>query len=578
MKKFYRSLTFSPALLLMLVMPFQTIKSQNIPFALPDHFPKVTVSGHSENASGYYFLNTFGILPTHDSAWLMVLDSTGLPLFYQMFHTPVTNFTLQPETGTLTFWNWNDTTFYEMDSSYQIIKSYRSKGYITNGHELRLKSDGSYWIMAEDPQTIDMSQLIEGGNPNALVIGCIIQHVSSTGSLLFEWSSWNHFNILDADTNLVNLRGPKIDYVHGNAFDFDSDSTLLLSSRCMDEITKININTGNIVWRWGGKHNEFSCLNDTIPFLAQHDIRYLGNSLYSLFDNGIWNVRPYSRAMLYFLDDTTKTTSVVDDFKKVPMDFSKVMGSMQQLPNGNYLVGWSLNFQKNVLSEFNENGDIVYEMNSVDTGGLISYRAQKYDWQTNIFYFGEDTLDFGEPVFVGDSLLQSVTLFNNSDEVLVLNDHYVTDTAFRLQNSFPLSLAPNESHVLNILFKPDTTKQYSAVLSLFHDTDTTLFGQQIRLTGGGLITNIHRATTQNKWNLFPNPADDQITLQGSPSTKITTLQVFSLEGKKMTPRITIHSNHLAINASTWTNGVYIVKIMQGNQPFSQMLIIHHAKR
>ncbi len=242
--------------------------AQNIPYTLPQNFPGMEVSGHTQNPEGYYFMHTFGTLPDHDSVWIMIVDTTALPVYYNMFHGIITNFTLQEETGTLTYWSWNDSLFFEMDSSYNVINTYTAKnGYIPDGHELILKADGSYWIMALDPQIVDMSQIVEGGNPNALVIGFIIQHVGNDGNVIFEWKSWDHFDILDADTNLVDFTAQRIDYVHGNALGFDSDTTVLLSSRCMNEITKINTNTGDIVWRWGGKHNMFTCTNaPTIPY------------------------------------------------------------------------------------------------------------------------------------------------------------------------------------------------------------------------------------------------------------------------------------------------------------------------
>ena len=57
----------------------------------------------------------------------------------------------------------------------------------------------------------------------------------------------------------------------------------LISSRNLDEITKIHRITGDIIWRWGGSQNEFNFIND-YPFTGQHTIRSLGNNRYLLFD------------------------------------------------------------------------------------------------------------------------------------------------------------------------------------------------------------------------------------------------------------------------------------------------------
>src|SRR2546422_8452549 len=51
--------------------------------------------------------------------------------------------------------------------------------------------------------------------------------------------------------------------VHGNSIELDSDGNLLLSSRHMSEITKIDRQTGDIIWRMGlnSKHNDFTFLD-----------------------------------------------------------------------------------------------------------------------------------------------------------------------------------------------------------------------------------------------------------------------------------------------------------------------------
>jgi len=55
--------------------------------------------------------------------------------------------------------------------------------------------------------------------------------------LIFQWRSWDHFQITDATHE--NLLASNIDYVHGNAIEIDTDSNIIISSRHMDEITKL---------------------------------------------------------------------------------------------------------------------------------------------------------------------------------------------------------------------------------------------------------------------------------------------------------------------------------------------------
>ncbi len=52
----------------------------------------------------------------------------------------------------------------------------------------------------------------------------------------------------------------------------------------MDEITKIDRNTGDIIWRFGpqAKNNMFTFLNDTVGFSYPHDIQQLKSVLAGL--------------------------------------------------------------------------------------------------------------------------------------------------------------------------------------------------------------------------------------------------------------------------------------------------------
>ena len=107
-------------------------------------------------------------------------------------------------------------------------------------------------------------------------------------------------------------------FIHANAIDIDFDDNLLLSSRGLDEITKINRVTGDIIWRFGGSQNEFTFIND-YPFTHQHSIKSLGSNRYLLFDNGNFSSQytgtvNISRAVEYELDTVLMTATKVWEF------------------------------------------------------------------------------------------------------------------------------------------------------------------------------------------------------------------------------------------------------------------------
>ena len=84
----------------------------------------------------------------------------------------------------------------------------------------------------------------------------------------------------------------------------------------LSEVTKINRQTGDIIWRLSGAHNEFTFINDLLDgFRNQHDIRSLGDSLYSVFDNGNNHDPSRSHGVIYKLDTNAKTSTLVWEYR-----------------------------------------------------------------------------------------------------------------------------------------------------------------------------------------------------------------------------------------------------------------------
>ena len=104
-----------------------------------------------------------------------------------------------------------------------------------------------------------MDTVVPGGQTGVTVRGTLIQEKDQADSILWQWSSWDHFKITETDTSHVDLvNSTFIDFAHTNAVDQDSDTTILISSRNMHEITKINKITGDIIWVKRNKNcNEF---------------------------------------------------------------------------------------------------------------------------------------------------------------------------------------------------------------------------------------------------------------------------------------------------------------------------------
>src|SRR2546426_3251407 len=104
----------------------------------------------------------------------------------------------------------------------------------------------------------------------------------------------------------------------------------------MGEITKIDRRTGELIWRLGGRNNQFAIVDDPLGgFSSQHSVRVLDNGNLLLYDNGLRHTPPESRAVEYRLDVSTRTATMVWQYRRVPAVFTPFLGSVQRFQNGN---------------------------------------------------------------------------------------------------------------------------------------------------------------------------------------------------------------------------------------------------
>ena len=124
------------------------------------------------------------------------------------------------------------------------------------------------------------------------------------------------------------------DFPHMNAIDIDTDGHILLSSRNTSEVTKINRDTGDIIWRLGGVHNQFTFVNDPLNGPRnQHAVRMVTTNDYTMFDNGNLHNPPVSRGVEYRLDTNNMTATLVWQYPNptTPSMYSFYMGDVQRL-------------------------------------------------------------------------------------------------------------------------------------------------------------------------------------------------------------------------------------------------------
>lgn len=257
-------------------------------------------------------------------------------------------------------------------------------------HEGRIWSDTSFLLLATRHVPVDLSAVIEGGNPNGRAIECVIQEVTFDGRLVFEWNSLEHIPV-DQASDENDLRQELVDYLHVNAVERDADGHLLISCRNSDEIVKVHRLTGKVIWRLGGsasKGNQFKFLNDTtagfVGFSHQHSVFRARRGTLMLFDNG--NLKPppvSSRAVEYEIDEVNMTARRVWMHEPQPNTFAPTMGSVAELPNGNILIGYGTGSglfggkSPVVAEEIRRNGVVDAQLRISGSENVSAYRVSK---------------------------------------------------------------------------------------------------------------------------------------------------------------------------------------------------------
>jgi hypothetical protein len=254
-------------------------------------------------------------------------------------------------------------------------------------HDFLLLDNGNAILMAYVPIPFDLRPY--GGPENGTLIDIILQEQDPDKNVVFEWQASEHMPIEDTEVDL-NTTTP-VDFLHTNAIAVDSDGNWLLSHRHFSEITKIDRQTGDIIWRMGGAGNEFTFLND-IGFFNQHDVNRLDNGHIMLFDNGNQHNPPFSRAVEYAIDEVAKTVSLVRAYPDDMLVYSSAMGNVQLLPNGNWFIGWGT---LPMFSEVRPDGETALET----VMSRVNYRAYRFPWsatpaanpRTVVTYDGDPT-------------------------------------------------------------------------------------------------------------------------------------------------------------------------------------------
>ncbi|MFC1568734.1 aryl-sulfate sulfotransferase [bacterium] len=352
--------------------------------AVPSDFPTINTQQYGETAPGRIFFSSTFFDGSNRGNYLVICENDGTPYFYRRYNRysdkGTADFRVQPN-GLLSFHMYlegESGIFYVMDQNFTHIDTFICDDkYWTDNHEFLMLPNGHALLIAEETKSVNMSQVVTGGNPNAYLIGNYIQELDSDGNLYWEWSSWDRLNIADAVE--VNLKDFYIDYVHLNSIAIDYDGHYIISLRHYAEVAKIDSGTGDFIWRLGGVNNEFTFINEDTQISSQHHAMPVPGkpNHYTIYDNGDSHSPPSTRAIEYKIDPVNMTAEKVWEYKYDKAKYSFMMGSVQRLPNGNTYMDWSTRPPMRSC-EVDSDNNLLFEM---DVRGVSGYRSYRYEWE-----------------------------------------------------------------------------------------------------------------------------------------------------------------------------------------------------
>lgn len=363
---------------------------------LPPGFPELTVVKSAEPYDGFFYFGNNGMATSN---FLIIMNNDAKVIKYK--RVPLSfDFKVQPN-GLMSYQQpfrfgnladgYAESNIYITNSDLVVIDSFQCKsGYIADFHDFQLLPNGHSLLLSYDPKHMDLSEVVPNGHPDATVIGAVVQELDRDRNVVFEWRSWDHIPLEDS---YYPINTQRVDYVHINSVELDDDGHIIISSRHINEITKINRQTGEIIWRLGGKGNDFTFIGeneDNAPdyFSEQHDARRLDNGNMTLFDNGNRHKPEHARAVEYKLDEENKIATLVWNYRHTPDILSRNQGSTQRLPNGGNVIGWGGSGILNLpsITETTPNDEVAIEISLPKgvTFGQSTYRAYKFPYPTQM--------------------------------------------------------------------------------------------------------------------------------------------------------------------------------------------------
>lgn len=356
--------------------------------AQPANFPAITVQNHlpAEVSPGRVFLAVASDLPDVGYYVMIVNNDGSIAWSAEVNDDEIYDFKMLPN-GHLHYaafiekhsWTGGGDAVHEiLDQNYENKETIAGgNGYVAESHDFQMLPNGNVLQFGYYMSEVDMSQIVPGGHPAALVSGGVIQELDAQRNVIFQWRTWDQYPFAGNVTGTSAV----INAFHINTVFKDFDGHIIIGTP--QWVKKLNRQTGEIIWHLGGTENQFTFAGGgSSGDFGGHAMNLLPNGHYMIYDNGGRGpTGAPSKAHEYILDQVGKVATRVWTYTSSPAIKAWHRGNAQRLANGNTMIGWggASGAAIPTCTEVNAAGQKVFEI-FFNNPLVESYRAFRFDW------------------------------------------------------------------------------------------------------------------------------------------------------------------------------------------------------
>ena len=318
-----------------------------------------------------------GFIVTHKRAkpgYFIILDADANICWYQRVERAIT----------LSHWTKNGTIIgllsdqidrtlgdevieFDLDGNIVFQKKLGEPGFEKTFHHDLIVEGDRILALTREVRPFDLSKVAGGGRRDSVAVDGILS-VRKNGKKLWEWSVTDVMHPSQSP-RIINQRQ---DWTHANGLFKDVDGHYLISLRNLNQVWKIDKNSGDVIWKLG-MEGDFR-LKIKELFTGQHAPSVTGQGDLLLLNNGLAQQR--SSALLYKMDRKKNLLSFKKQVYFPDSLFTPSQGNVGLIEGKRLLFCSSVN-QKIAIA--NMEGRLLWMVNTPDRPYRAEYTNQIFE-------------------------------------------------------------------------------------------------------------------------------------------------------------------------------------------------------